>query len=333
MLREEAAAGWTGAINRACQRLGISADALRKGLASLDLPSPSEIVHGPRRAAPSSRSEKFECASSPPPPEYPPPQTVDPAVPESPRHVSGLRTILVIGDAHIPYHDKRAWAVVLEVARELRPDILVHIGDGLDCYSISRFRKDPDRVRFLRDELEEGRTCMRELEQAAKARQLVYCEGNHETRLPRLIADKVPALHRLVSVPEYLGLREHGWEWVPYKQSKRIGKMSFTHDVGRWGTYASRWTLHDAGTNIAFGHTHALRTWFEGTTHEGPKVALNTGWLGDVEAVDYKHRDKARREYQHGFGVVYQQPDGLIYPHAVPIIRGQCEVAGRLVSA
>jgi hypothetical protein len=186
---------------------------------------------------------------------------------------------------------------------------------------------------FLRDELEDGRTGLREIEKAARADELIFCEGNHEVRLPALIASKCPELHGLVSIREYLGLDDHGWRWVPYKQSVRIGKMSYTHDVGRYGMYAARWTLHDMGSNVCFGHTHKLGLWIEGNQHEGARVAMNVGWLGNVDAVDYQHADKARRENQHGLGVVYQDQDGVSFCHPVPIIGGRCEVAGRMVTA
>ena len=256
----------------------------------------------------------------------------DPVVPPPPAQ-SGLRTTLVISDVHRPYHDPQAWLVALEVARELRPYRVVIIGDWQDCYSVSKFTKDPDRLRFLRDELEDGRAGLRELETAAQAECYDFCEGNHEVRIPALINSKVPALHGMISIREYLGLDAHGWRWAPYKTSVRVGKMTYTHDVGRYGMYAARWTLADVGTNVTFGHTHKLCSWFEGNLHEGVHTCLNVGWLGDLDKVDYKHQDKARREFQHGLGVVYQDQDGVSYAHPVPIISGRCEVAGRMISA
>jgi hypothetical protein len=64
-------------------------------------------------------------------------QSKDPCVPPPPKQ-SGLRTTLVIPDTHRPYHDPAAFAVALEVAREIRPHRVVIIGDWQDCYSASR---------------------------------------------------------------------------------------------------------------------------------------------------------------------------------------------------
>ena len=255
----------------------------------------------------------------------------DPEPPEPPRVASGsLRRILVVPDAHIPYHAPKALALVREVAQQFRPNILVVIGDWGDCYCVSSFDKDPERKRFLRDELEECRVEMRALVEASRAERVVICEGNHEARIKKLLT-KVPALHGLVSFPEYLGIQQNGWEWVPYKTSVRIGKMNYTHDVGRYGVNATRATLQDSGTCVTFGHTHRLAEHYEGNHREGTRVCLNVGWLGDPAAADYQHIDKVRRESQHGLGIQYQDQDGVTFSHAVPFVNGACEIEGRRV--
>jgi hypothetical protein len=48
-----------------------------------------------------------------------------------------LTTRLFIPDTHAPFHDKKAFALMLEVAKEVRPDEVVVLGDFLIA---TRFR-------------------------------------------------------------------------------------------------------------------------------------------------------------------------------------------------
>ena len=60
-----------------------------------------------------------------------------------------LKRILIIPDVHAPYHDKKAWALVMKVAHAFKWDKVVCLGDFFDCYAISSYRKDPRREASL----------------------------------------------------------------------------------------------------------------------------------------------------------------------------------------
>ena len=66
---------------------------------------------------------------------------------------AGLERILFIPDAHRPYHDERAWRLMLKAARRFAPHRLVVLGDFGDFYATSRHEKDPNRKRNLEFEL------------------------------------------------------------------------------------------------------------------------------------------------------------------------------------
>ncbi len=242
--------------------------------------------------------------------------------------------ILVCPDAHHPYVDRRAWDCFLGAAEVLRPDVLVIIGDFADMYAISSHPKHPARKVSFSQEIEATQAALAELQRLAIPR-VAYCEGNHEQRLERYITANCPELFGTVAgMRDLLQIdKRRGWEWHPYKTFVRIGHMSFTHDVGRAGVNALRQTLIDFGDNIAFGHTHRLGTAYAGTVDGGTHVGLNVGWLGDVTAVDYRHQFMVKREWQHGFGLIDQDADGVSWCQAVPIINGVCSVDGRRVAA
>jgi predicted phosphodiesterase len=59
-----------------------------------------------------------------------------------------LEKILLISDVHVPYHDKKAFNLVLEVGKKLKVDQVVIGGDFIDNYSVSSHDKNPNRECF-----------------------------------------------------------------------------------------------------------------------------------------------------------------------------------------
>ncbi len=234
----------------------------------------------------------------------------------------GLTRILVIPDTHAPFHSEGAWAVAKAAAFNLQPDALVVIGDFADCYSVSRYPKSAARRTSLKSELDVARRMLHEI--APCAPQRIFCEGNHEWRLERFINERAPELYGLVGIKELLLDPADEWTWVPYQSWTQIGKMAFSHDVGRSGVNAGRQTLQEFGGNICFGHTHRGGVVYESTLKGEHRVALNCGWLGDPAQIDYVHRASALRNSQHGFGWVVQDSSGLSWAQFIPIIEERC---------
>ncbi len=243
------------------------------------------------------------------------------------------QTVLVCPDTHVPYHDPIAWAVFIAAAKKLRPDVLVIIGDFADAYSISSHTKNPQRRQLLVDELDVVQEKLDELD-ALRIPRTIWTEGNHENRLRRLVAEKVPELDGMVKTfEEYLRTSDRGIEWVPYRQSVSIGRMLFTHDVGRCGVYAARQSLLDVGGNVCFGHSHRAAVAYQGTTKGEGHVALNVGWLGSYDDLEYMHQVRARRDWQHAFGVVDLDETGCVWGQVIPIVNGGAMVRGQKVAA
>lgn len=235
--------------------------------------------------------------------------------------------ILICPDVHIPYQDPVAWECFLCVAEQWKPDTLVFLGDVVDLYQVSAHPKDPTRRITFQEEIaatnqELGRVG------ALKVPEVIYCEGNHETRLQRMLIAQAPQLVGMVDVRDLLQVDRRGWTWVPYGTHHRIGKLHFTHDIGHCGVYAARQSSMAFGHNIIFGHTHRAGAHYESTVNGDRHVAWMMGWLGDPTAIDYQHRAKVTRNSQHGFGVAHIDHEGNGWVHFVPIIGGACVVDG-----
>lgn len=235
------------------------------------------------------------------------------------------RTVFVWPDTHAPFHDEESTAVACAAVKALKPAVLVILGDFFDFWSISRFPKLPGRRADLAHELEGSKPLLKQVD-ALGVPTVYFLQGNHELRLELFVTNHAHALEGLV--PYAKDLIPKRWKYVPYKRSLKLGKMTYSHDFGRHGIQAGRQGLQDLGRNICFGHTHKLDI-----TYVGNHVALNAGWLGDVEQIDYAHIDRARRECQSGFGLVDEDEKGLVWPQAVAIVGGACRVRGQRITA
>jgi hypothetical protein len=243
----------------------------------------------------------------------------------------GLSKVLLVPDVHVPYHDVRAWDLMLRAGAVLKPTHVVVLGDMLDCAAISAHSKDPTRIARFKEEVAAGRKALEQLS-ALGARKKMFVEGNHEFRLPRYLRDHAPELVDMVSLPDLLRLKETGWQYVPYRSYAKVGLLHVTHETGHAGANAHVKALNDFQDNVAIGHVHRMGITYAGNAKGKPHVGASFGWLGDVKQIDYMHRVKANRDWMLGFGIGYLESSGVIHLQAVPIIDYKCVVEGRLVT-
>jgi UDP-2,3-diacylglucosamine pyrophosphatase LpxH len=243
-------------------------------------------------------------------------------------HTTAAERILFVPDTHAPFHDVRAFDLMLNAAADWGPTGIVVLGDMFDFYAVSAHSKDPRRKACLVDELNVSSHLLRALESLG-ARWKWYAEGNHEARVRRYICDKAPALQGMVDVYAHLQIRENGWGFTPYKEAKQIGHLMVTHDLERHGQNAVREARREAETNIVIGHVHRMEKLYRADMNGNAKVAACVGWLGDYESIDYRHKSKAMAEWQHGFGLGYMDSDGTVYVVPVPIFGDACWIEGK----
>jgi hypothetical protein len=189
--------------------------------------------------------------------------------------------------------------------------------------------KDPLRTVSLKSELDEAATMMSWLR--ANCKKFYFCLGNHELRLERYIAQKAPELagtHPTIS--KSLGLSDK--QTVPYRKSLKLGVVSYTHDLGHAGSGALPATLNAFGHCIVFGHTHRAGVIYDGDVSGSRRFAMNVGWGGDIDSIDYMHVAKTKA-WQLGLGMVTQTHDGLAWANFVPFVSGRMVVDGKTYRA
>ena len=76
------------------------------------------------------------------------------------------RTV-VFTDTHAGFHDQQALEVVYGVIKDVKPHRVIHLGDLVDCYTISKYEKDPNRLTKLQDEIDMARVILHQVAQLA----------------------------------------------------------------------------------------------------------------------------------------------------------------------
>lgn len=213
---------------------------------------------------------------------------VPPAV--TPASTNGMLTAVLYGDTHFPFHDESALRVVAQVIRTAQPDVVIHMGDLLDTYHLSRFDHDPKRMKGLQEEVDLARAHLAAFRVLAPKARFIYLEGNHEDRLRRALWSMPPHAQALMALeavqgvltwPKLLGLDELDIEFYAYgDQSKRefLPKFLVKHGnvVRKLSGYTARAEMDKYNKSGASGHTHRLGAFFHRDSN-GNHIWAETG--------------------------------------------------------
>ena len=240
-----------------------------------------------------------------------------------------LEKILFIPDCHFPYEDKTAFDIMLSAGKDFKPDHVVVLGDFVDMYSVSSHSKDPRRAGKLEQEISESIEGLRKVKKLG-AKNNVFISGNHEDRLTRYLMEKAPELYDRITIPGVLCLDDLGFEFVPYKEDYKLGKLRMTHDTGKAGANAHKQAVDAYHRSVVIGHTHRMAYIVQGDAEGDKHVGAMFGWLGNAKKVDYMHSINVKKDWTLGFGVGYLNPKtGYVYITPVPIVNYTCVVEGR----
>lgn len=241
-----------------------------------------------------------------------------------------LKKLLFIPDTHIPYHDKRAWRLAMIAAKAFKPDTIIIGGDFGDFYSVSSHSKQVDRMNKFDYELKQ---INKALDQVCSigTKDIHFVEGNHEDRLRRYLQDKAPELAGQLDTKSLFKLKKRGISFTPYKSTLKLGKLHVTHDFGNAGRFAHYKALDTAQQNVVINHTHRIGYAVEGSNTGKRYVTAMFGWLGDLNSIDYMHRDKANKDWSLGLGTGYLDTDtGYVYLVPIPMVEYTVMIEGKL---
>lgn len=178
------------------------------------------------------------------------------------------RTFLAFGDVHFPYQHPGALEVFCRVAERLKPDLLVCLGDILDC---SQFSTHPPTFGVMeteyRQDLHQANDLLDRLQKTCK--KLVLIEGNHEYRIDRWAAATTEGrgAYSMLAPRKRLMDGRKNVTYVPYGSAngryphyRLNGRIVAVHG---W-SYAKHATKNhlslSQGRSVIHGHTHRVDT-------------------------------------------------------------------------
>lgn len=217
--------------------------------------------------------------------------------------ITDYHQTFVLSDMHIPFQDDETIRNVFDCIVDNQPKYIVLLGDILDCYSISRFLKHPDRFRNLQDEINIFYKMMRELKKELPNTDIHYVLGNHENRLEKLVLEN-SGLYGLKNLQprQVFRLDELGIHY--HKTKVVIDDFIYYHGdvVRKDSSYSAKaeYVGHDSNSGIS-GHTHRAGSYYK-TYAKKVGFWLENGCLCKLEPDYLNDPDKAN--WQHCINII-----------------------------
>lgn len=241
---------------------------------------------------------------------------------------------LLYGDTHYPYQDNKALACIERITADVKPDVVIHMGDLFDCWQISTFDKEIGNRDSLQDTIDAGAAHLKKMFMLTPEAKRYLLEGNHELRLSRTMNRakesqrelmKLRAVQRHLSWTSLLedaGVSHDMWEFVPHRGQTR--RRIFPRFILKHGTKVSQKSGYTAyremdryGSSGASGHTHRLGHVFHDDDN-GAHTWLETGCTCDLMPTYCEDPD-----WQHGCVIItFTQDYRFFNPTVVYIQEG-----------
>ncbi|MFC4501728.1 MULTISPECIES: metallophosphoesterase [Streptomyces] len=225
-----------------------------------------------------------------------------------------MKTVVVISDLQVPYHDPKALKNVIHFIGERQPDELYQIGDLNDYETPSRWNEGTryEYRQQVRSDSEVTKKRVLEPIRAVYDGPFGILEGNHDLRPRTYLSTKAPALAEYADDFHFSRLLEFdsfGIELTPPFHS--VGPdtvLLHGHEIKGISAVAGSTAYghaHKAVKNVIMGHTHRLGVRRQGGSHlGGMRWGFEVGHMMNPRAAQYLGPG-AVANWQAGFGILY----------------------------
>lgn len=226
-----------------------------------------------------------------------------------------MRELIVrLNDFHIPYHDPRIVDIEFSYCKKQQPNIII-IDEWHDFYDLSKYDKDPSRVKDLQHELDIAERYMERLRRYCPRSRIILLNSNHLDRLRKYLWREAPALHslRALNIEGLLNLKKHR---IEYKELFIYKGVLFKHGntVRKFSAYSAKGEFEKENMSGVSGHTHRLAMYFH-TLRSGNYFWMESGCACKLDA-EYI---EGISNWQHGASQV-TYINGVPHPKLLPII-------------
>lgn len=227
------------------------------------------------------------------------------------------KTHLVIPDGHAhPDHHNKRFSWLGELIADIKPDVVIDIGDMADMPSLCsydkgtkgfegrRYKKD---IAAVHDAQERINAPIRRAKK--KVPRKVRTLGNHEHRINRAVESDA-VLEGVISTDD-IGSKEYGWEEYKFLDVATIDNINYSHYftsgvMGRPVASAKAAVMTQGGTCV-MGHQHIFDYYCAGTVNGRHRHGLICGVFQDFEA---GFAGPANRMWRRGVAILHNVEDG-----------------------
>jgi len=190
-------------------------------------------------------------------------------------------------------------------------------GDFLDCYSLSRFDKSKSRAEDFYYELTTAMQLLKRLHRAAPDASIIFIEGNHCSRLKKLLDSDMKAFRSLPELKLENLLKLHlfnaRYHADFYKLNKNFiithgfscAKQSAKNELEKWGISGCSFHVHRYNTSKKNYDERLIKS---------PLQWYSLGTLADINQLDYAKQ--FRSNWCNSFGFVEYDTKGH-YMHVI----------------
>lgn len=203
---------------------------------------------------------------------------------------------VILSDVHFPFCLSSTIATAVRFMEKYQPKFIIILGDLIDCYSLSRFDKDPKRILSLQKEFDEASAFLTDLRERFPKARIIYIEGNHEKRLQKYLNShpEISSL-RTLTIQDLMGLDSIQVEYLP---NYYLNGLYLTHGevVRKYSGQSARGELEKNDCSGVSAHTHRLSHYFKST----PQRDLQWCECGCLCSLNPVYLD-TRPDWQNGF--------------------------------
>lgn len=220
----------------------------------------------------------------------------------------GKDIVLAIPDAHFPFQHRDIIPFLSTVADKYSPDIIVNMGDCIDCHALSDYSHDPD-----------GYSAGMELDKAIEQLQSLYklfpevsvCVSNHEVR-PFRKAFKTGIPTRFLKEIKAAIEAPKGWNWA---DRWIFDQVVYEHGESFTGVNAHLLNAKANMKSTVIGHQHSHAGIQYLSNPYEQFFGFNTGCLINSSAYAFAYAKNMKNKPTLGCGIINK---GI--PHFIPLV-------------
>ncbi len=225
---------------------------------------------------------------------------------------------------HCPFQDDEAVGAALEFVKWFKPKTLFFLGDLVDFYAISNFKRNPQRRLELQDEIDAATSILGMFRHGLPSADTTLLRGNHELRHQSYLWGVAPELSglRSIKLDELLELKKLKIKYVE-SGSMMFHGLLIKHGniVRQHSCYSARAEQERNGVSGVSGHTHRLGQIFK-RDFGGEYTWVESGCLCRTDEVEYLEGQTAN--WQQGITVgFFKGGSGRFSISPIPIVGGK----------